>query len=282
MWHFLEKKVNTYTTDEAGLFYNSLFKVNWFTNLISSEHISVYQKEIAINILQNYLTNSELISEFEEQTTLLHMAELQNVGHSLDQKLEASIALELSEDAKATIQEAIITRISYAEINNVLKYLDKLSTKPNYSASAFLYKDFGIPIFNIDRNTLPQLLDNHKNMSGFLFYKHYLKKFGVDFLKDNDDLDFNKIYNILKYEIVTPFTGGGSQRDYFTYGIIKLLEFDFNTRIGFHEKLNENQTFYTHSAAKRAAKWMQFLEERRLVQPDPSVPASFNRLFAEN
>jgi hypothetical protein len=282
MWHFLEKKTSAYTPDEAGLFYNSLFKVNWFTNLISNEQISVYQKEMAITVLQNYLTNSEIISEFEEQTTLLHVAELQNVGRTLNEKLEASIALELSEDSKATIQEAIISRINFAEINNVLQYLDKLSNKPNYSASAFLYKDFGIPIFNLDRNAQPKLVENHKNMSGFQFYKTYLKKFGVDFLKDNDELDFSKIYNILKYEIVTPFTGGGSQRDYFTYGIIKLLEFDFKTRLGFHEKLNENQTFYTHTASKRAAKWMQFLEERRLVQPDPSVPASFNRLFAEN
>jgi hypothetical protein len=282
VWGFIEKKINSYTPDEAGLFYNSLFKVNWFTNLISTERISIYQKEIAVKILLNYLTNSEIISEFEEQTTLLHVAELQNVGRTLDEKLEASIALDMSEDAKATIQDAIISRISFEEIVTVMKYLDKLSTKPGYSASAYLYKDFGIPIFNLDKAALIQLVENHKNMNGFQFYKHYLKKFGVDFQKDNDELDFKKIYNILKYEIVTPFTGGGSQRDYFAYGIIKLLEFDFNTRLGFHEKLNENQTFYTHSATKRASKWMQLLEDRRLVQPDPSVPASFNRLFAGN
>jgi hypothetical protein len=282
LWSFINKKTVDYTPDEAGLFYNSLFKVNWFNNLSSSEHISSYQKDLAINTMQNYLTNSELISEFEEQTTLLHIAELQNVGRSLDEKLEASIALDLSEDSKASIQEAIISRISFAEISIVMKYIDKLSNKANYAPSAYLYKDFGIPIFNLDKNAQVQLLENHKKMTGFQFYKHYLKKFGVDFLKENDDLDFKKIYNILKYEIVTPFTGGGSQRDYFTYGIIKLLEFDFNTRLGFHEKLNENQTFYMHTAAKRAAKWMSVFEERNLVQPDPFVPASFNRLFAEN
>jgi hypothetical protein len=282
LWQFINQKMVNYTPDEAGIFYNSLFKVNWFTNLISTETISAYQKDLAINTMQNYLTNSELISEFEEQNTLLHIAELQNVGRTLEQKLEASITLDLSEDSKATIQEAIISRISFTEISTILNYVEKLSTKAGYSASAYLYKDFGIPIFNLDKNTSAQLLENHKKMTGFQFYKHYLKKFGVDFLKDNDELDYKKIYNILKYEIVTPFTGGGSQRDYFTYGIIKLLEFDFNTRLGFHEKLNENQTFYTHTAAKRAAKWMSLFEERHLVQPDPSVPASFNRLFAEN
>jgi hypothetical protein len=282
VWSFINKKVVTYTPDEAGQFYNSLFKVNWFTTLISTERISVYQKELAINTLLNYLTNSEIVSEFEEQSTYLHVAELQNVGRSLDEKLQASIALEMSEDSKATIQEAILARISFSDISIVMKYLDQLSTKTGYSATSFLYKDFGIPLFSLDKTAQTLLAENHRNMNGFQFYKHYLKKFGVDFLKENDELDFKKIYNILKYEIVAPFTGGGSQRDYFTYGIIKVLEFDFNTKLGFHEKLNENQTFYTHSAAKRAMKWMQLLEERHLVQPDPSVPASFNRLFAGN
>ena len=62
-------------------------------------------------------------------------------------------------------------------------------------------------------------------------------------------LDFEKIYDLLQYEIVTPFVGGGgSHRDQFTYGLIKLLELHFNTRLGFHEKLNKNQKQYLNDA----------------------------------
>jgi hypothetical protein len=280
MWGFINFKTKNFSVDDLGIFYNSLFKVDWFLKQVLNERISNYQKNLAIETLSNYLTNSELISEFEEQTTLRHVAELQNIGMSLSEKLESSFSLDISDDAKASIQEGILMRISYDQIGTVGEYFELLSKKPGYNPTNFLYKDFGIPLFNPDKETVTEFITHHRTMGQLDLYKFYLKKFGVDFTKDNDELDFNKIYNILKFEIVTPFTGGGYQRDYFTYGIIKVLELHFKNRLGFHEKLNENQAFYTYSSTKRAVKWMQYLEENDLVKPDPSVPSSFNRLFA--
>lgn len=279
MWAFINKKTKAYNIDELGLFYNSLFKIDWFAKQVLNEKISFYQKSLAIETLQNYLTNSELISEFEEQTTLRHVAELNNIGLSLSEKIESSLTLDISEDAKATIQEAILMRISYEQIGTAIEYFEQLSKKPGYNPTSFLYKDFGIPLFNPDKELIQEFITHHKSMNQLDLYKFYLKKFGVDFTKENDELDFKKIYNILKFEIVTPFTGGGFQRDYFTYGIIKVLELHFKTRLGFHEKLNENQSFYTYSPTKRAVKWMQYLEGNDYVKPDPASPASFNRLF---
>ena len=81
---------------------------------------------------------------------------------------------------------------------------------------------------------------------------------------------------LLQYEIVTPFAGGGgSTRDQFTYGVIKLLELHFKTRLGFHEKLNENQTFYSYSSNKRAAAWRKYLSENNLVTVKTNLPPSF-------
>ena len=282
LWHFINLKTSNYSVDDVGSFYNSLFKVNWFINLLASEKISPYQKDLAITILQKYLTESELISDFEEQNTLLHIAELQNIGRTLAEKLNATLTLDLSEESKATIQEAILAHIQYSDIGAVAAYFEQLSRKPGYNPTAFLFKDFGIPFFNAEKDDIALIIENHKTLKQYDFYKFYLNRFGVDFMKDHEGLDFNKMYTILKYEIVAPFTGGGSQRDYFTYGIIKILELHFDTRLGFHEKLNENQSFYTYSAAKRATKWMQYLETKKLVSPDPSVPSSFNRLFAGN
>lgn len=282
MWSFINKRTAQFSIDELGSFYNALFKVDWFLKLVINEKIPPIHKEKAIQILSDYLTNSELISEFEEQLTLQHIAELQNIGLSLIQKLDASLVLDISDESKAAIQEVILMRINYSEIGEVAPYFEKLSKKTSYNPTAFLYKDFGIPIFNPDREAINELMEKHKSLKEFDFYVFYLKKFGVDFLMENGELDFNKIYNIMKFEIVTPFTGGGFQRDYFTYGIIKLLELHFNTRFDFHEKLNENQNFYTYTATKRAVKWMQYLEANKFVKPDPSVPASFNRLLADN
>lgn len=281
-WSFVDKKTANFSIEELGSFYNALFKVDWFLKSVINEKINKERKEQLINILSTYLAESELISEFEEQLTLRHIAELQNVGLTLTEKLEASLLLDISEESKAVIQEVILMRINYSQISEVAQYFDKLSKKSGYSPTTFLYKDFGIPIFNPDVQAVTELINNHKLLKEYDFYMFYLKKFGVDFLRDKDQLDFYKIYNILRFEIVSPFSGGGFQRDYFTYGIIKLLELHFDTRLGFHEKLNENQNFNTYNASQRAVKWMQFLEDRQLVKPDPSVPASFNRLYAGN
>jgi hypothetical protein len=282
MWRFINLKTTDYNIDELGTFYNSLFKINWFVTLIATEKISLYQKDLAIQILQKYLTESELISDFEEQSTLVHIAELQNIGRTLVEKLNATLTLDASDESKATIQEVILSRIKYSDIGTVAAFFEQLSRKPGYTPTAFLYKDFGIPFFNPEKEDITLLIENHKKLKQIDFYKFYLNRFGVEFMKDPENLDFIRMYNLLKYEIVSPFTGGGTQRDYFTYGIIKVLELHFNNRLGFHEKLNENQSFYTYSAAKRAMKWMQYLESKKLVSPDPSVPSSFNRLFAGN
>ena len=91
--------------------------------------------------------------------------------------------------------------------------------------------------------------------------QHYLEAFGLDFQDEKGGLDYVKIDELLSYDIVHPFVnGGGAQRDFCVFGLIKLLEFEFQTTLGFHEKLNENQVFYAFSASKRAEAWRAYLE----------------------
>jgi hypothetical protein len=285
LWQFIDAQIKDYSQDQLTDFYNNLFKIKWFNQLLYAHHagqkgergLDTLQRNRMIQTLKAYLESGELVSEFQEQACLLHIMELENVGKTLAEKLEATTRLEnVSVESKAAIQEAILARIDYADIPVTVRFFDQLPPEK----IAFLYKDFGLPIFDLDEKDKHDLIFNVTNLAESKVYEYYLKKFGVDFMNSKGDLDFDKIYQILKFEIVLPFTGGGNQRDLFTYGVIKLLEFKFKTRLGFHEKLNENQTFYTFSAAKRAAAWLKFLETKGLVKPDPSIPSSFNRLFA--
>jgi hypothetical protein len=285
LWAFIEEQIKNYTPDQLTDFYNNLFKIKWFNQLLYSHHIGqkgersldTLQRNRMIETLKTYLESGEIVSEFQEQACLLHIMELENVGKSLAEKLEATTTLDnVSAEAKAAIQEAILGRIDYADIPVAVRFFDQLPPEK----TAFLYKDFGLPIFDLDEKDKHDLIFNVTNLAESKVYEYYLKKFGVDFLTSKGELDFDKIYDILRFEIVLPFTGGGNQRDFFTYGVIKLLEFKFKTRLGFHEKLNENQTFYTFSAAKRAAAWLKYLETKGFVKPDPSIPSSFNRLLA--
>ena len=77
-------------------------------------------------------------------------------------------------------------------------------------------------------------------------------------------------------------SSSGGKRDYYTYGIIKVLELHFDDRLGFHQKLNESQTFYDFSSSKRAAAWIQYLEQQSLVNPGRQLPPSFNLTRIDN
>ena len=91
-------------------------------------------------------------------------------------------------------------------------------------------------------------------------------------------MDFEKIYNILKYDLVTPYVStGGSKRDFYVYGIIKILELKFLTQLGFHYKLNESQVFYSYNSSKRVEAWLKYLVENRIYKPDNEGVKSFNQ-----
>lgn len=277
---WLSQKAKDFDLTEKGSFYNNLFQKNWFFEYVNDGQIVDSLAQEAKNALLAYLHESEFISEFEEQATTRNIALLDNLGKSLEEKIESTLGLDVDENSKASIEKAILSRIDYKDIPTVTKYFNELSILKQYN---FLNHDFGLPIFNLADNTVQvTLLDNFKNMEPVELYTYYLEAFKVDFRTEEGDLDFNKIYQILQYDIVMPFVGsGGKKRDLYTYGIIKLLELHFQTRLGFHEKLNENQTFYTYTASKRAHAWMNYLVENDHVNLHDNLTPSFNAMVRE-
>jgi hypothetical protein len=290
IWQFIHKKTAAYSPDELGVFWNAMFKVNWFTDLVYADGLPTAERDTILAALQNYLNTNELLSEFEEQTTLTHILELENIGRSLADKLEATIALDASEITKASVQAAILARIQYADIGTVASFAPRLSRRtPAESPLQFLRTDFGIPLSMEDTESLTQLIENHRLLSPKDFYAHYLKAFDLaiwhmpktaentvhrtPFMGEGEQLDYQKVYDLLCFESVVPFTGGGERRELFIYGLIKYLELIHKTSLGFHEKLNENQTFYTYNAAKRAAAWRAYLIAEKWVKPVDAAPS---------
>lgn len=265
---------------EKGAYLNAMFKIHWFADSVREGKLSTQQQDDMINSLNDYLTIGEAISEYEEQGSLMNLTELSNIGRTAADKLRTTFSIEIPEEAKSRVQEAILARVRYDDLPEVIRLSDSLSRREGYEPLHFLSRDFGLPIFNLNTEQKNIFIKQHQELTQKEIYTFYLKKFDIDFTNEQGKLDLDKIYNILKYEIVAPFAGnGGERRDWFAYGVIKLLELEFNTRLQFHEKLNENQLFYTYNAAKRANAWMSFLEDKKLVSTPPSVPASFNRLL---
>jgi len=275
MIQWINKKAMKFEPAKQGGFYNALFRSNWFSDYVNNDELTAEDALFIKKALQYYVDESDYLSEFEELETVRNIAMIDNSGRDLFGKIKASLLLNVDEASRNKIQEAILSRVKYEEIVIVAPYLNDLGAIKSYN---FLSKDFGLPIFNLtDYEVIQDLIYDHKNMSQAEFYQHYLSAFGVDFQKSNGSLDFDKIYEILQYDIITPFVGnGGNHRDFYTYGIVKLLELHFETRLGFHEKLNENQTFYSFSTFKRAEAWRKYLVEKQIVKANAQITPSFN------
>lgn len=135
-------------------------------------------------------------------------------------------------------------------------------------------RDFGLPIFDIptEKDAL-KIMNRLSNSNELEFYEQTLLEFGLPIVKEPGQLDFEKIYELLSYDLVAPFLGeGGKYRDYYTYGLVKLLELHFKTTLDFHPKLNENQTFYTFNSYKRVTAWRKYLLDNGIVKASNARP----------
>ncbi len=279
---FLIEKSSSFNYSEKGSFYNNLFRSPWLNNFLNSRNMNPSKTDTIQSALINYLDESSFLSEYEEQATILNISKLENIGKSLDTKINAVLKMEVDIESKAKILKEIIATISYAEISNIVIHFEEVSQILGDEDFTFFHRDFGLPIFQINNaKQQKELLQKHQNLSEFDFYKYYLKKYNIDFLDKNDQLDFEKIYGILQFDIITPFAGeGGNKRDEYIFGIIRLLEIHFGTRLGFHEKLNEYQTFYSFSSAKRAEAWVNYFHQNQLIVKGHFTP-SFNQARKE-
>lgn len=283
MLAFIEEKSATFDINEKGSFYNNLFRAPWLGQYISKGLMDQQMADAIKATLETYLTESEFMSEYEEQVTLLNIAQLQFMGRSVQEKIDGTLQLQIDKAAKAKVLKSIIATVSYEDIPLVADRFDPLLEILGANTYDFLSKDFGIPIFSFSTmKEQEEFVQLHDKLSEYDFYKHYLQAFGLEIFIGNDQLDFQKVYRILSFDNVSPFVGEtGGKRDWYIYGIIKLLESHFDTRLGFHEKLNESQTFYSFSSTKRAIAWQEYLEEKGLVSPNITLPPSFNLVLEE-
>ncbi len=267
-----------FTSEERGKLFNALMRKPWIEELFDDPSFKTHAPAFA-EALKWYLDEGDMLSEFEEQNTSLNLARLQFIDKTVEQRLRMSFELDIDEAARLRIQESILSRVSYADLPAVMKLIPRLAEVNGKRPYNFLNQDFGLPIFNIDaKDVIDTFINRHGRLSEADLYRTYLTEFGLDIVKEDNTLHYSPIYAILSYDIVLPFiSGGGNRRDLYTYGVIRLLELTQETRLGFHEKLNENQLFYSFSASRRAEAWATYLLEKGLVEPgDVPKRPSFN------
>jgi hypothetical protein len=180
-------------------------------------------------------------------------------------------------DAKIS---TLLSKINYHQIGIVLKLIENYKFKVAYEKYNFMESDFGFFMCDFSKaGAIKEFVSYYNSHTEKELYAHYLAKAGIDYLNTDESLDYDKIYELIKYDVVTAFVGGGGgTRDNEVYSIIKLLELKFRTTLGFPRKLCNSDNLYGCDSADRVKEWMNYLKEKRLLKLPHNEPVSFNDL----
>lgn len=197
---------------------------------------------------------------------------------NLKDEYRSIIKSKAKRDDKENELKKLFGEISYNQISEALEILITDTILNGSYKFSFLENDFGFQIITEDVSLLNEFIQNHKIKSEYQMCELYLKGTGLDYTDENGKLNYDKIREILKYDVVDAFSGGGGgRRETGVYLIIKMLELKFNTTLGFPKKLCSWQGMYSCSCDDRAKAWLQFLIEKYLVVVDKEPPSiSYN------
>lgn len=174
----------------------------------------------------------------------------------------------------------LLSKINYTQIGDALRAIEDIQFKERrWKKYSFMERDWG---FLIDDNfdTLPArtaFLNLYDKLTEFELYTYYLDNAAIDYKNKDNSLNYNKIFDILKYNVVVAFVGGGGGKlDNEVYAIIKILELTHKTTLGYPKKLCNSGGMYGCDAQDRANEWMLFLKEKKLVAEQSNEPVSFH------
>jgi len=182
-----------------------------------------------------------------------------------------------SEEADKAISK-LLSQISYDQIPTALNLIEDFPFQSKWEKYSFMQRDWGFFMAgDFDKKkTRTKFLKLYSKFSEYELYAYYLDKAGIDY-KTNDKLDFDKIYELLKYNVVTAFVGGGnSKKDNEVYSLVKLLELTFDTTLGFPKKLCSSNNMYACYSDKRAKAWRNYFIDNNLLKKQHNEPISFS------
>ena len=208
---------------EAGKMYNKLCDFNWFlTELMADNNENKSHVVLAMNA---YLNESDFLSEFEEKR-ILNRVFLLKYGHeSVVDQLKYAVEYGEDEEQIHNIQKKLLAEVNYEQLATILEHVNVLIPAKGESEFYFLEKKLGLPsyLFDTEKNR-EQFREDIRNLSQLEIYEKYLSMTGLHIFKANKELDFEKIREILDFDIVSPFSSTVSRtRMHFVVGVMQLL-----------------------------------------------------------
>ncbi|MEO3405154.1 hypothetical protein AAFN85_14700 [Mucilaginibacter sp. CAU 1740] len=172
----------------------------------------------------------------------------------------------------------LYAKISYAQIGLALELIEDYKFKPYMSKYSFADRDFGFFMVDFDKPaSRADFIKVYKSHTQAALYAYYLNKAGIIYTHADGSLNYDKIYEILKYDVTNAFSGaGGGTRDNEVYSVIKLLELKFKTTLGFPQKLCNSAGTYGCDSKERAVDWMNYMKAKGLLVQQHNQPISFS------
>jgi hypothetical protein len=194
------------------------------------------------------------------------------------QSLDSIRSSELENAEEENAIRTLLSEINFEQIKPVTIAIEDYQFKYKGIKYSYLNSDWSFFTDSFENDSLRQdLLSRLDQYSETELYKYYLNLANVRFRKANQSLDYDLIYDMLKYDVAGGFTGGGGgRRSNHVFSIIKLLEFEFKTTLGFPIKCCNSGLHYGCSADDRAFEWMNYFEENNLLENNHDEPISFN------
>ncbi|MEM9888775.1 MAG: hypothetical protein AAF849_22960 [Bacteroidota bacterium] len=269
---FYSEQIESWSNLERIDFFIRIINMEWFQHYINDKELDEKWLAQLKKDLNKYLDNRRT-SEQQKEDAAIALARLEMIDRSPMERLRLTYKMDVSEPKKAAIQAEILKTSTYHDLDTILVEYTKLSPELNYNV---LHDHFGLPIFDLsnskNRNDiLDKLVRFKKDTSGL--YRHYLRDFEVDFEDERGRLDFDKIFELLKYDVVYPFSTNAMPRNYYTNSLVKLLELHFKRDLGLGAYYSTRETNTKRSL--RAYTWMRFLEQQKAVKAEDTVPNSF-------
>lgn len=190
------------------------------------------------------------------------------------------ILKETDNDLREDLLEDFLSNINYFQIGEAMEAIkDVQFTDNKWDIYTFLDRDFGFFYYSEfdSKKIINQFIADYNQYSEFDFYKNMLNQAGTNYFNEQNGLDYDKIYDALKYNLVDAFVGGGGgTRDNEVYAIIKILELTHKTTLGYPKKLCNSKGVYGCDSKDRANYWMQFIQDQNLLKNPHNEPVSFH------
>ena len=241
------------------------------------ENIQTSDEDIKRQIEKILSMNNSDTSQKKNETILWTGNDQYEVKNLEEQLTKLTKNKTKSEETDKTISK-LLSQISYDQIPTALNLIEDFPFQSKWEKYSFMQRDWGFFMAgNFDKKkTRTKFLKLYSKFSEYELYAYYLDRAGIDY-KTDDKLDFDKIYELLKYNVVTAFVGGGnSKKDNEVYSLVKLLELTFDTTLGFPKKLCSSNNIYACYSDKRAKAWRNYLIDNNLLKKQHNEPISFS------